>query len=117
MEIIDMHRGVCDKRTNPNDSYFRFDDDNKIQYTYSHNHHGRKNSLLSNLYYKLHQIQKLKCFSCRLAVVFAQSIEARCQVKNEDVVGAVPTGEAPMTSQWSTNLLATKVHFISKVLW
>ena len=28
--------------------------------------------------YKTHQIPKLKCFSSRLVVVFAQSIEARC---------------------------------------
>ena len=32
--------------------------------------------------------------SCTV-VVFAQSIEARCKVGNEDVVGAVPTGAAP----------------------
>ena len=32
----------------------------------------------SNLYYTSHQIPKLKCFSCPLVVVFAQSIEARC---------------------------------------
>ena len=34
--------------------------------------------LLSSLQYKSYQIQKLNCFSFRLAVVFAQSIEARC---------------------------------------
>ena len=27
----------------------------------------------------------------RLAVVFAQSTEARCEVKNDDAVGAAPT--------------------------
>ena len=37
-------------------------------------------------------------FSC--CANFAQSI----QVKNEDVVGAVPTGNAPTTSEWSTSL-------------
>ena len=36
------------------------------------------NGMPQNLQYKLHQIPELKCFSCRLAVVFAQSIEARC---------------------------------------
>ena len=50
-----------------------------------------------------------------VAVVFAQSIEARCQVENEDVVGAAPTGDAPMTSERSTILLPTKVHLILKV--
>ena len=34
--------------------------------------------LPSNLQYKAHQIPKLKCFLSSLAVVFAQSIEARC---------------------------------------
>ena len=34
--------------------------------------------LPSNLLYRLHQIPKLNNFSSRLAVVFAQAIEARC---------------------------------------
>ena len=50
-------------------------------------------------------------------MVFAQSIEARCQVKNEDVVGAVPTGDAPTTSEWSTILLPTQVRLILESLW
>ena len=37
------------------------------------------------------KFQNLKRFSSRLAVVFAQTIEARCSVENEDVVGAVST--------------------------
>ena len=44
------------------------------------------------IWYKVHQIPKLKCLSPRLAVVFMQSVEARCKVENEDVVGATPTG-------------------------
>ena len=32
-------------------------------------------------------------------LVFAESIEARCYVENEDVVGAAPTGDAPTTSE------------------
>ena len=47
-----------------------------------------------------HQISKLNAFTSRLAVVFAQYIEARCEVDNEDVVGAGPTGYAPITSEW-----------------
>ena len=43
-------------------------------------------------------MRTLKYFLSGLAVVFAQSIEAMCQVKNEDVVGAVPIGNAPTTS-------------------
>ena len=60
----------------------------------------------------MHQISKLKCFWSRLAVVFAQSNKAKCQVKNEDVVGAAPTGDAPTTSEWLTILLPTEVRLI-----
>ena len=34
-----------------------------------------------------------------LAIVFMQSIEARCYVEDEDVVGAAPAGDAPTTSE------------------
>ena len=54
---------------------------------------------------------------CRVAVVFAQSIEACCQVENKDVVGAVPTIDAPTTSEWSTSLSPTKVQLILKAWW
>ena len=37
----------------------------------------------------------LSCF------VFANSIEAGCEVENEDVAGGAPTGVAPTTSEWS----------------
>ena len=60
----------------------------------------------------MHQIPKLKCFSSRLAIAFAQSNEARIQVENEDVVGAAPTGDASTTSEWPTILLPTKVRLI-----
>ena len=36
--------------------------------------------LLSNIWYKMHRISKLNCFSSRHAVFFAQSTEAMCQV-------------------------------------
>ena len=49
-------------------------------------------------------------------MVFAQSIEARCSVENEEVVGAAPTGDAPTTSELSTILLPTKVRLILEVL-
>ena len=45
----------------------------------------------------------------------AESLEARCQVENENVVGAAPTGDAPTTSEWSTILLPTKVRLILEV--
>ena len=65
----------------------------------------------------MHQISKLKCFLSHLAVVFAQSIEARCLVENEDVVGAAPTGNAPTTSELSTILLPNKVLLILEIWW
>ena len=51
-----------------------------------------------------------------VAIVFAQSIEARCEVENEDVVGAAPTGDAPTTSELSIILLPTNVRLIVEVL-
>ena len=68
----------------------------------------------------MHQIPKLKCVSSRLVVIFAQSNEARCQVENEDVVGAAPTGDAPITSEWLSDrqiLLPTKVWLILETWW
>ena len=29
-------------------------------------------------------------------------LKAKCQVENEDIVEAAPTGDAPTTSEWST---------------
>ena len=48
--------------------------------------YGRKLQLIpdevpGNLWYKPQQIQQLKCFSSRLAVVFAQSIKAMTRTK------------------------------------
>ena len=48
--------------------------------------------------------------------IFAQSIEARCYVQNEDVVGAAPTGDAPTTSELPTIVLPIKVWLILEVL-
>ena len=63
----------------------------------------------------MHRITKFKWFSSRLAVVCAQSIEARCKIGNEDVVGAAPIGDAPATSEWSTILLPIKVQLILEI--
>ena len=76
-----------------------------------------KQEVQSNLWYKVHPVQKCKCFSLRLAVVFAQSIEARCYVENEDVVGAAPPGDAPTAYEWPTILLPAKVQLILEVWW
>ena len=52
-----------------------------------------------------------------IAVVFPQSIEAWCEVENENVIGAVPTGDAPMTSELrSTSSLPTKLHRLLEFL-
>ena len=75
----------------------------------------RNANIPSNLKNKSHQIPTIKRFLSRLAVVSGQSIEARCLVENEDVVGAALTGDAPTTSEWSTSLLSTKVRLILKV--
>ena len=58
---------------------------------------------------------KLKCFLFHLAVVFAQSIEARGWVENY-VVGTALTGDALTTSEWATILLPIKVRLISDIL-
>ena len=63
----------------------------------------------------MNQIPTLKRFSYCLVAFFAETLEARFQVENEDVVGAAPTGDAPTTSEWSTIVLPTKVRFILEV--
>ena len=63
----------------------------------------------------MHQIPNPNCFLSHLAVTFVQSIGAMYQVKNEDVVGAAQTDDAPITSEWSTSLLPTKVPLILEI--
>ena len=36
-------------------------------------------------------------------------------MENEDVVGAVPPGDAPTTSEWSTILLPMKMRLILEI--
>ena len=43
-------------------------------------------------------------------------MEAKCYVEDVDAVEAAPTGDAPTTSEWSANILPTKVPFIL-VIW
>ena len=71
--------------------------------------------LLSNIWYKPHQIPKLRYFLVRLAFVLVQTILDRCYVENEDVDGAAPTGDAPTSSEWSTRSLPTTMHLILEV--
>ena len=75
-----------------------------------------------NVYHQISNIRRteyptLKRLSYCLAAFFVEYPEARCQVENEDVVGAAPTGDAPTTSEWSTIVLPTKVRLILEVLW
>ena len=55
--------------------------------------------------------------SYRHAVVSAKSIEAKWLMKHEDVVGVVPIGDAPTTSEWSTILLPIEVRLILDIWW
>ena len=93
------------------------------QYTYSTSH-KTCTQFCCILFYFISQVsnirraksQHLKRFSDCLAPVFAESLGARCQVENEDVVGAAPTGDAPTTSDWSTISLPTKVRLVLEIL-
>ena len=58
--------------------------------------------------------QILNVFHLVLQLSLPQSTEAGCWVENEDVVGSVPTGGAPTTSEWSTISLP-KVQLILEV--
>ena len=53
--------------------------------------------------------------SLRLTVAFAQSIEAMCEVENEDVDWGAPKGDAPTTSVWLTRILSTTMCRILEV--
>ena len=60
------------------------------------------------------QIPKHKCFSsciCLCPIHWSQMLSWEW-----NVVGAVLTGDAPTTSEWSTILLPTKVHLILETL-
>ena len=52
-----------------------------------------------NLLHKSHLIPHFKYLSSRFADVFVQSIEGRCWVDSEDVVGAATTGDTPIASE------------------
>ena len=78
--------------------------------------------LCHNVYPQVSNIRRTKSqhlkerFSYCLTAVFAESLEAMCQVENGDVVGAAPTGDAPTTSEWSTVLLPIKMRLILEIL-
>ena len=66
-------------------------------------------------YRQVSNISRTKSQILKDATVFAESLEARCQVENENVDGAAPTGDAPTTSEWSTNTLPTQVRYILEI--
>ena len=75
---------------------------------------------INNTYCKISNISHTKSQNLNdsrlvLQLSLPNPIQARCRVKNEDVVGAAPTGDAPTTSEWSTSLLPTKVQLILEV--
>ena len=83
-------------------------------------HANPNNTFVSSRYCQTFDIrhtksQYLNVSHLIFAVVFAQSIEARCLVENEDVFGAAPTGVALTKSEWSTILLPTIVQLILEV--
>ena len=50
-----------------------------------------------------------------MVVVFEQSIKAWCQVENENVLWAAPTGDVPTTSEQSTILFLTNGRLESEI--
>ena len=73
--------------------------------------------LLERLYHKTSNIRHIKSPNFNVSRLVLQlslpnPMKPRCQVENEDVVGAAPTGDAPTISEWSTILLPTKVRLI-----
>ena len=54
-------------------------------------------------------------WSCLCPIHWSQVLSQ--EFKNEDVVGAAPTGAAPTTSEWPASLLPTKVWLILDVWW
>ena len=59
--------------------------------------------------------QNLNVSRLVLQLSVVESIEARCQVANEDAVGAAPAGDALTKSEWSKILMPTKVRLILEV--
>ena len=58
---------------------------------------------------------KREWFSSPVAVVFAQPVEARCLVENDDAVEAASIGDAVTTSEQSTSLLPVKLRSIVEI--
>ena len=76
---------------------------------------GKPTRWVSYLYIYIVKSLILDAHAPNPKLVFAQCIEARYNVANEDVVGAAPTGDASTTSEWSTILLPTRVPLMLEV--
>ena len=72
-----------------------------------------KNHVLSNLLYKPHQIPKLMFLVSSCSCLFP--IHWTEVLSREWRVGAAPTGDTPTTSEWSANLLSTKVWLVTYI--
>ena len=51
---------------------------------------------------KVSDIRHSKSENINVSRLCLQYIEAKCWMQNENVVGAVPTGDAPTAPEWST---------------
>ena len=71
----------------------------------------------SIVWYKIHQIPKLKFFLPHLAVVFVHCIEARCYVENEHVVGSSAERQCSNYFWVLNNFVAYQGALILKVWW
>ena len=72
-------------------------------------------------YHKIPSISRIKSPNLNVSSLLLQwllsnPLKLGVKFKNEDVVGAGPTGDAPTTSELSTILLPTKVRLILEVL-
>ena len=72
---------------------------------------------IHSMYRQVSNIRRTKSKHLKILVLsYGCLCRIPCWVENEDVVGAAPTGDAPITSEWSTILLPTKMSLILEVL-
>ena len=86
-----------------------------------HENHGPISEFLDTMYRQFSNISRTQSPNINVSRLVLQLslpnlLKPWCQVKNEDVVGAAPTGDAPATSEWSTILLPTKARLMLETL-
>ena len=68
--------------------------------------------MIRDYYHQIYNITRTKSKNLNVSRLVLQSLllnPLKPGVKNEDVIGAAPTADAPTTSGWSTILVPTKV--------